>query len=666
MNYRPDIDGLRAIAVLSVLFYHLDNSLLPGGFVGVDVFFVISGYLITKLIATEITANGDFSFKRFYIRRVRRLFPAMCATFVFCLILSGVWLSPQHLTDFGYSLIYAVLSVSNFFFWDSVGYFDAGSEFKPLLHTWSLSVEEQFYLIWPLTLFLLIRFFRRSVLITTICITALLSLLANHLLFENQLLVRSWFAVEDNQSTLDIHATAFYLLPFRVFEFAAGAILVFVKTPDADRGKFNHAQQSGVFILGLGLIIYSLIFFNGKMEFPSFAGLVPCVGAALMIAAGPNHALAQLVSNRFMAGIGLISYSLYLIHWPLIVFYKYPDKEQVEWPAMTVLVVGSMVLAVLMYRFIEQPFRRPAGPPASKASFSNRPFLLISGLMAILLVSIALNAVTSKGWLWRYPPNLVQQLAYSREDYADFFWEHITAYEKEFENNGKPKVVIIGDSMAADLINALVEGDAVEPLDLVALKVGDNCKAILGLPYHKYFLYFGGKQDICYQEHQKIMAQRDLIATADAVIIATFFLDENFLKPVRGSAAYIQSLGVPRVLMLLQKSQISDGMSFLAQHAYDPNIKNIRTPLHPNTEHINTLLRSASDQDGFELISLLPNFCDNSGCQRVTDNGDLMIFDGVHLTQAGARYIGKQLVQQVWYQNLLGDAADTKSQTTPN
>ena len=173
LKYRPDIDGLRAIAVIAVVVFHLSEKLLPGGFVGVDIFFVISGFLITRLIHQEITRSNEFSFSHFYMRRVRRLYPAMLATFTLSILLAYLLLAPQHLVDFGRSLIFAVLSFSNVYFWQSADYFDFASQSKPLLHTWSLSVEEQFYMLWPLTLLVLSKSKRSATIIAFIILCLL-------------------------------------------------------------------------------------------------------------------------------------------------------------------------------------------------------------------------------------------------------------------------------------------------------------------------------------------------------------------------------------------------------------------------------------------------------------------------------------------------------------
>jgi len=194
LKYRPDIDGLRAIAVGSVVLYHLDESLVSGGFVGVDIFFVISGYLITKLIIGELESTDRFSFKNFYVRRVRRLFPALFVTALACLITSCFLFSPAHLIELGKSLIASIFSVSNIFFWSVAGYFDSDSTLKPLLHTWSLSVEEQFYLLWPATLVGLYSLKRPRLIPVFIIVVGSVSWALNEIVFSEQAVINFGFS----------------------------------------------------------------------------------------------------------------------------------------------------------------------------------------------------------------------------------------------------------------------------------------------------------------------------------------------------------------------------------------------------------------------------------------------------------------------------------------
>ncbi|HEY8269663.1 MAG TPA: acyltransferase, partial [Pseudobdellovibrionaceae bacterium] len=251
IRYRPEIDGLRAIAVISVLFYHVGFETFRGGFVGVDIFFVISGFLITRLIRDEVNSSQAFSFSNFYLRRVRRLVPALLFTLGLSSVCAYVLLSPQHLQIFGGSLASAITSLSNFYFWRESGYFDAEVKFKPLLHTWSLCIEEQFYLFWPLLVtFLLLKKDKRYLLGTSIALFSI-SLLANLVITEK---------FPDSASTI------YYLAPFRVFEFMVGAVLV-------ELVQFQTKKQwvhEVLIVLGLIMILFPALVFTEKTVFPSY------------------------------------------------------------------------------------------------------------------------------------------------------------------------------------------------------------------------------------------------------------------------------------------------------------------------------------------------------------------------------------------------------------
>jgi peptidoglycan/LPS O-acetylase OafA/YrhL len=262
LKYRPEIDGLRAVAVLSVIFYHVDPAWLSGGFVGVDIFFVISGYLISKLILEEFERTGDFSFANFYKRRMARLFPALYAV-VFGCFAAAVWLAPPDMfVSFAKSAVGTLLSVSNFVFWNESGYFDAQNLTKPLLHTWSLSVEEQFYLVWPLLLALSVRWRRSAPWI-------LLSLLAAASLVGSILMQ-------------DDRASIYYLLPFRLFELATGGLLVW-----GERWLPARKWSDAIAVLGFGMMLYRCSV-HGRDLLPFLQRRVPCVGTALLIYSGAS------------------------------------------------------------------------------------------------------------------------------------------------------------------------------------------------------------------------------------------------------------------------------------------------------------------------------------------------------------------------------------------
>jgi len=670
LNYRPDIDGLRAIAVGSVVLYHLDESLLAGGFVGVDIFFVISGYLITKLIANELTETGEFSFKRFYLRRVRRLFPALLATLLFCLALSYFLLSPTDLIDFSKSLVTAVLSVSNIFFWSEVGYFDSDSSLKPLLHTWSLSVEEQFYFIWPAVLVGLFAIKRPRVIPAFIIIVGIASWLLNQWFFSQQATISTWFGAKDNQAALDIASTAFYWLPFRVFEFALGAILVWLPS---SKTRFEFMGEI-LFALGFIMILASVVSFDDTIQFPSSAALLPCVGAALMIYSGslgrglhgrglhgrglhgrgPSgkglHRLSILVSNRIMVGLGLISYSLYLIHWPLIVFYKYWVGRDFTLPECLTIVLIALSLAYLMYRFIEQPFRRPK--PESKGNKSpNRRFLLGSLGAATAIVLVSSSAFASNGWLWRYPADVVAQLSYKKGDYTEYFWANINRHKAGFIDNGKPKVLVIGDSMAAGLLNVLAAGEAEQDIDIASILISDNCKTLFGLSNKEYQQLYSGAKATCKREHDRALSKLELLSKADTIILATYWWERHFLNYLPSTIAHLTALSSANIKVLGLKVQQNDGIWFLSKHAFKPQVEKLRTSPHPHALGLNKLLESrAENYDYFDMLNL---FCNAEGCQRVTKDRYVIIFDSTHFSEKGADFAAKRLKQQDWYQSLI-------------
>jgi len=379
-DYRRDIDGLRAIAVLSVFFYHLGVSPFSGGFVGVDVFFVISGFLITRLIVDQKT-SGKFTFAEFYIRRVRRLFPALAFTIAATLAAGVYYFSTVDLARIGGSAIAAILSLSNIYFWQQAGYFDAASVVKPLLHTWSLSVEEQFYLVWPALLVILLGRFSRQVTLIAITLIGLASLVACQLM-------------------IDSVEAVFYLSPFRAVEFAIGAALVWV----VERPVKSVLSREVALATGLALIAYAVVAFDEATPFPGLNAMVPCVGAALAIYGGEAPMLGRLLSNAVAVRIGLISYSLYLAHWPIIVFYQYQKGVDPLSPTDQALIaVMTLIVSELMYRYVETPFRAFRST-TGKTRLSKPAFGLVCAGMAIALISTSAHIWASGGWAWRLTP----------------------------------------------------------------------------------------------------------------------------------------------------------------------------------------------------------------------------------------------------------------------
>lgn len=392
-EYRADIDGLRSIAVLSVLFFHLDIHVFSGGFVGVDVFFVISGYLITGIIIKELESTGSFSFSNFYIRRLRRLFPAflavVTATTIACLLL----FSPGDLQRYGATLFHSIFSLSNIYFWSEAGYFDTDSELNPLLHTWSLSVEEQFYMFWPaLAAFLFARGGLKQIVVTIVFLS--IASLSLNLFFDQNVIQYFWPEIS-NDWLENISAAMFFLTPFRVFELGIGALLVFLM-----RNKLtSNLANELVFIVGLIMILVPIFLFTDETVFPSYNALLPCIGTALIIYANNPVYSGVILRNRLAVGFGLISYSLYLVHWPMIALYKYWTLKELTAYEQVSIGILSVVLSMLIYKFIEQPYRRPI--VTKSITLPNAKFATFIGILSSLFLIAGTNMSGSEGWEWR-------------------------------------------------------------------------------------------------------------------------------------------------------------------------------------------------------------------------------------------------------------------------
>ncbi|MBU2880298.1 acyltransferase family protein [Aliiglaciecola lipolytica] len=446
MKYRPEVDGLRAIAVIPVIFFHAGFTLFSGGYVGVDIFFVISGYLITTIIYKEIV-EGSFSLINFYERRARRILPALFVVMLFCLPFSWLLFTPTEMKDFGESLIAVSIFSSNVLFWLESGYFDTVSEFKPLLHTWSLAVEEQYYIFFPVFLMIAYKYCKQLI-VPTLCITFLISLyLANY-------------------SAYNITTSAgFYLLPTRLFEILLGAAIVFL--PSHVKLNTSDLQNNLLSLTGLILILISIFTFDNKTPFPSLYTLVPILGSALILAFSKSTSITtKILTNKVFVGIGLVSYSAYLWHQPLIAFTKYKSLEEISDFFKIIIILTTFTLAYFSWRFIENPFRR-------KGYFSTRKVFVLSivgisffiGLGAIIKVNngFEMRQGAVKYKVGNYNPdnyelqkesysilqNKINDPNYTLVDSAsdEALWFDIA--------DSKPKLLLVGNSHSKDLYNVL-------------------------------------------------------------------------------------------------------------------------------------------------------------------------------------------------------------------
>ena len=433
-RYRPEVDGLRAIAVLAVIFYHFALIQIPSGFLGVDVFFVISGYLITGNIEQDIS-SGTFKFKDFYARRARRILPVLYTVIICCLPFSWIWMFPTELREFAKSIIAVVLFSSNFYFYTTIGYFSPNVETMPLIHTWSLAVEEQFYLFFPIFMWLLraAEFKKKLTLLLFLTTTSLSATV--------------WLAEIGGGMN-------FYLLPSRIFELGIGAIAATL-SPHLD--VHRHAIRQSLATLGAVSIIVSFFIFGDATSLPGFWSLLPTLGTALVILFASEATLCgKILTLRPVVAVGRLSYSAYLWHQPVFSFYllRFGQSKPVY---SVLLLLLTLFISYFSYRYIELPFR-------NKESFSRNMFIGLAPLFAALLIIFGGVIESNKGFVNRWKEENVSMETWRNEPIPRE--RECVGTDSTFVPPDKaciynavtmPEIAIWGDSHAAVLTNAIAE-----------------------------------------------------------------------------------------------------------------------------------------------------------------------------------------------------------------
>ena len=433
MKYRAEIDGLRALAVVPVILFHAGFELFSGGFVGVDVFFVISGYLITTILIEDIE-NNRFSIVNFYERRARRILPALFFVMLVCIPFAWMWMLPNQMKDFSQSLVAVSLFASNILFWRERGYFAAAAEEKPLLHTWSLAVEEQYYVLFPIFLILAWRFGKNRV-FWMIVVMAAISLLLSEWGWRNK-------------------ATAnFYLAHTRAWELFAGSIAAFIVQ------KQGVQKNNILATFGLAAIIFSIFFYDESTPFPSMHALVPVIGVVLLLLYADKATFAaKLLSTRGFVGIGIISYSAYLWHQPFFAFSTVvwiDDEPYIR----SLLVLMTFPIAYLSWRYVEQPFR-------DKHKFTSRKILLISSSCLSFTILFGLAGHFSGGFPSRHTETLHYQVTQTPAKFNDDCIESYTQFSSlttcRISSLNEPTIALIGDSHSHALYESMAASFAEE------------------------------------------------------------------------------------------------------------------------------------------------------------------------------------------------------------
>ncbi|MDB9716723.1 acyltransferase [Methylophilaceae bacterium] len=442
LTYRTEIDGLRAIAVLPVILFHAGFGFFSGGFLGVDIFFVISGYLITSIIVLDKQA-GKFTYKNFYLRRAKRILPALFTVIIACIPLALIFMPPAAFLDFSKSIISATWFVQNFWANSNIGYFNISAEEMPLLHTWSLSVEEQFYILYPTFLIFFLSLGKR-VLIGAI--TSILIISVSLSQFGGNL--ASTFPFYDEVFRLNaIPSFAFFLTPTRIFELLAGSLCVFIFPQYKSKATKNFLS-----VFGLALIVISILVFDKSLPLPGFLTFIPILGTVLIILYGQSNTfVGKFLSSKVLVSIGLISYSLYLWHQPLFAFARISSLNEPSAYVLMLLIAGSFLLAFLTYRFIETPFRH------------NLKLELKHYLTLMVVVSgIGIVGVLSNGFDDRFDQSLKSKLHSARDLAAKP--ENYQCTDGQIKNspvcnfgdiNSSKVVILLGNSHARMMIPTL-------------------------------------------------------------------------------------------------------------------------------------------------------------------------------------------------------------------
>lgn len=637
-SYRSDIDGLRAVAVVPVILFHLGESLLPGGFVGVDIFFVISGFLITRLIIADVDRNR-FSIAEFYRRRIRRIFPNLFAMLAVTTIAAALILLPYDFKVYGESLVATTLSAGNIFFWLKGGYFDVQAADMPLLHTWSLGVEEQYYIAFPLIVLLIARI-RRSLLPLTLllCFAASLALAVYQV------------ATAPN--------AAFYLPFGRWWELMVGSMLAVGMLPPLKR----TAPAEAVALAGAAMIVASLIWLSPQTPFPGLAALPPCLGAALIIYANSTHMtrVGRVLSLKPMVAIGLVSYSLYLWHWPVIVLSRYVLQRQLEGIDHVVALIVIVALALAAWQFIEKPLRRPR---AETGSPLGNPFVAAS-IASALLVATGLAFWIAKGVPQRYPDRF-QPMLQAAED--------INPRRAECEGLSPQRILndqicrigdasqpvtfaVIGDSLVDAFMPAL-EKAAQEAGRRGILITRGGCLALAGI---------GVSGSECRRSNDAAFARIANDPNIESVLLMDrwagfiegerFGLHKSFIPyPIddettghdRASGHATIERGLARTTHQLQGKTVWVAAFFPEQEMVAPRAVVIRSIIGGSLDGVNKsvverrnagsreLLKGASTELGFNLIDLSATFCQQTHCALAADGQPLYVDDN-HPTSAAA------------------------------
>lgn len=623
MKYRADIDGLRALAILPVIFFHAGFGLFDSGFLGVDIFFVVSGFLITSLILKDISLNR-FSVFNFYERRARRLLPALFLVCIVSLPLGWLVLLPSDLTEFGKSIITTLTFSSNFLFWQQAGYFDIESDLKPLLHTWSLAVEEQFYILYPLFLILFWKFGLKRV----------LSLLI--IIFFISFIVSNWAAFNKP-------AANFYLLPTRGWEILAGAIPAFI-LKIYPRSFKSYAINSILSLIGFVLIIASFVYLSPETLSPSFKTLPLILGTVLiLIFFDKSSPLSKFLSLKPIVFIGLISYSWYLWHLPVLAFAKNYSLTGISNLSIVLLIILSFVLACFSWKFVEKPIR--------DGILSKKNFILSISALSLSIIVFSFFLIFNEKSINNIPNDYLEPNYGIKDRECNF------KTIDECILNTESELILWGDSYAMHLSQA-ISSSATKILHTQVTK--NTCSPVINTSKTIRNIQFA---DECINFNNIVL--KSIVANSNikyVILSSTFSFDNN--RPIKINSQYYDDFNNKLILENFNKTikiLKQSGKQVLiisptpsTRDHYDParcSLNALKRNISPEICFFNKQEYSKKTMNGYNLLEAVENnskilwidslICEKNICKTVID-GQPIYRDNGHLSSYGSNFIGKK------------------------
>lgn len=624
MQLRLEIQGLRALAVSVVILFHAGFGWAQGGYVGVDVFFVISGFLITYSL---LKRKENRNLGEFYIRRIRRLFPALLATVIVTFIASYIIMTKTDFSLMAKSSLYAIVSLSNVGFWMESGYWDTTSHLKPLLHTWSLSVEEQFYLVWPALMIVLLKGGKKFV-----------------FAFMLALVIGGMFAAQYFTPTMP--SAVFYLTPFRAYQFAIGgayaAYLIM-----SDKTQVSSGLVSDVlFLVGSAMILVPTVIYTGEPYYLGALASVPCFGAVLIIMAGPGKIIGALYTNRVSEYLGRISYSLYLVHWPIMALYSYIVLRKYTLPEQLVMIAATFVLAVVLYYAVESYFRKPV-IRRERQPLTGSGFGFASMAMAVLLCMVAANAWAFGGFDKPFEKERIDVIAGTDRvirDVRDERHQDLEAVcEKDILSCIKPSVrkidvLVIGDSHAIDGYNIM---RAAMPNANVYFAGRGGCTPLLGAEAIHARI---GRSDLCDSLTAEVFGAIDMLENMD-IIVYSFNWNRAKIQLLPETHEALMRKTNAKFVMLGMAPNYDESLPNIIR-SQNLSLSNATVPdrfLRSDFVELVDQSKAFAIENGMIYADRYGYFCPDGVCSAVSPEGSLVSFDEHHLNYAPAVEFGAHL-----------------------